>query len=191
MNKSNNRKAMLPITVGLVDPTAGARAFSTFIYNLQEQMEALGGLDGAKVQIKNIRFHMRFYSNEEFAVQLALVQTAGAWTTTDDLDIAIVDAILNSCIDDVFGSYLLNQMQYSKRVPSDDMTAAAPQSQGLYITAQLPQHLIQLINKEVETERLQELKFGFCGFNQAAENIEYNGYVEVDFITVRKNVTIR
>lgn len=194
MTKQQSRLYAAHLSDTVTMGAAGAgKAFADNLYNLHDQLEAILAADGQKAKCSRIVAHFRVTSESVFSVAPIIVQTAGNFTDTVDLASGIVDVNLDSCIDDVFG-YLLqgNILPVARRIPSSDSTAASGQEMGREFAYQVPGHIIQLLNKEVETEKLQNLFLGLYGV--AAGNNQLI-YIEIDllieFIGTRKTIIIR
>jgi hypothetical protein len=121
-----------------------------------------------------------------FTAQPILVQTAGTFTDTVDINDYNLDAVLDAAVNDVFGYQPLSQPKIGKLVPAGDIALY-----GLYFTIQMPQHLIQIINKSVETERLQEFYIGLIGSASGTDSYSYDCYMEVEYVASRKTIINR
>lgn len=166
--------------------------FTVEIVNLHTTIEAISGADGKQIQVSDIRIHLRIYSEEElnlpYCILPVIVQTAGTWGANFDLALNTVRQLLDNSIDDVLGYYALGSFRVSKHMPSFDSHI-----KGIEITISIPQHILQLLNKETETERLQSLLVGVVGKagSVAAQNIELTAYTEIFYTERRKNIVIR
>jgi hypothetical protein len=115
-----------------------------------------------------------------------VVQTAGTFTSTVDLSAGQVQEHLNSAIDDDFGYQIIGKQSCSKEI-SDSAT-------GTYVQRRvvIPQNIIQLLNKEVGTERLQSLYFGIAGVQGATTGSFTMETQELTRYTLKKKgITIR
>jgi hypothetical protein len=174
---------------------AGAgEAFVEKLNNLYDVLEGILALDGAKPRVSMIRLTVQAKSESFFALLPVIIQTAGTITDTVDIDVdQIEDKSINPCIDDVFGyKNLSNFFKTSRRAPSEDSTAATGLEYVCQFSTMIPGNFIQILNKETETERLQDLYqvlYGFCSENNQAVYIKET--TEVLFTTVTRNITIR
>jgi ribosomal protein S25 len=120
------------------------------------------------------------------------VQTNGTVTDTVDRAEAVVDKILDAAIDDVFGYQLLSNFKLSKTMPIDSGYSTSTSNTMVEMSVILPPNLLGLINKEVETERLQNLYIVLVGsFNVNNQAINIFKSFEVDYTNVRKTITLR
>jgi hypothetical protein len=160
------------------------------VINLSTLLDGLS-LDGERTIAKRIRLRLFTYCGQLIPIrQLAVcIQTAG--TVTDTVDIVgnqNLSDILNEAIDDVFGYYSLTELKDGKVFPNG--TSANPMSIISYVV-DIPNHLVGLLNKETETERLQELYFALATFNESTTSAITRIMVEVDYATVSKSIVIR
>jgi hypothetical protein len=121
-----------------------------------------------------------------------VVQTTGTWTDTVDINQYIIDKILDSCIDDVFGYQLLGDKSVSRRVPTNAATSATGLEFAVQRCVEIPGNLLQILNKESETERLQSLFFGVVGNAiTASQVIHLKWFTEIHFVGVAKKIILR
>lgn len=194
-----NQKQQLRDYISLVDDiiTAGASGadlvYVDSLMNLHTAMEGILAADGQKPKVQSVTLTIRAYSNDLFGMCPIIVQTAGSFMDTVDLAGKIVDVNLDSVIDDVYGYQLLHQnVGTSRRLPTDDATASPSNGFGREFTVTLPQNAIQLLNKEIETERLQSLYFAVYGFlteNNQVITLSCNFHVK--FKAIRKTIILR
>jgi hypothetical protein len=155
--------------------------------------ELLTGADGQKAKILAVNVTHRCYSEENFAIMPLIIQTAG--TITDSVAIAqpTQDVGLDSAIDDVFGYQPLSKfLRTSRRVPTRDAQAAAGTEHALQFAYTIPGNILQILNKELETERLQDLYVVLHGFHFAnSQTINIHTNIELLFVNIRKNVNLR
>lgn len=177
---------------GIVVGAAGQN--KSFAENLNEIYSTLGSLstnDGQKPKVSSIKFHLRIYSRYTFGICPIVVQTAGAFTDTVDIDSYNIDEILDSAVDDVFGYQVVSPCGLAKRVPTDDSTAVGLNF-GIQRTVEIPGNILQIINREVESERLQALIFGFVGFGTMAnQTLNFERSIEIDYVGVSKKIILR
>lgn len=170
-----------------------AMFFVRKINDLYTIIESIISGDGQKLKISKILSHVRAKSADIFGIGAAIVQTAG--TISDTVDIAspsILDSLLDGVIDDVYGYQIVTPFGVSRSVPGDDPTANTTQHQAREFSVRIPGNIIQLLNKELETERLQNLYLVFYGtstVNNQVVNIQTVN--EIDFTGIRKTITIR
>jgi hypothetical protein len=94
--------------------------------------------------------------------------------------------LLNQAIDDVFGFDKLSQFKgIGRRLPGVDL-------HGCEFAVMLPPKHIQLLNKEMESERLQDLIIGLVGRGQQSDvDIDYYAIIEVLYKEEHKAVVVR
>ena len=167
------------------------KGFTDNLIDLSAIVDTIGALNGAKINVKKIRIHLRIYSEETFIYQPLVVQTAGAWTADVTSANYIVDKILDENIDDVFGYQPLTDTKVSRRVPTDVQTDDTGRITGSEITIELPGSILQILNKEAETERLQNLLFGVVGRTNVVQTIKLRLFVAYEYTIVRKKLILR
>lgn len=174
-----------------LDCTSSASGGSEQAIALSALLETLQ-TGGHKAHVRRVRVQIRHTADEYFAAQLVVVQTAGTWSQVLDGS-TNVDTILDASIDDVFGSSLIGPYQLAKRAPVNDPTVSS-QTMTFIIetTRELPQHLVQILNKEVSTERLQNLFIGsIFTVGQGASQINSTYFIEIDYTLDRKTIVLR
>lgn len=163
------------------------------IANLHTLMEAINSGDGSKIKITQMKIHLRVYSDEPFAIAPLIVQSAGTFSEVKDVADNIVDIVLDAAVDDMYGSQMLGPTSVARRTPVNDPTSS-PQTMtfAIEVTRLLPGNLLNIINKELETERLQSMRLGyFAKQGPAASMISVYTIIETDFVTVRKGIVTR
>ena len=194
MTKQKQRKYLHHTSTSITGGASGInKHFVEAIQNIHTTVENILSADGQKSKISAFWFTFRLDSEEKFGVLPVIVQTAGTITDTIDLASNIEDVNLDSCIDDVFGYQNLARVtKVARRIPSQDGSAAGGREHGLEFTVQVPGNFIQILNKEVETERLQNLYmvlYGFLADNDQVLHIKTT--TEIDFVGVRKTIILR
>jgi hypothetical protein len=166
-------------------------AFTENVFSLLSKAESLVG-DGEKPRITSWIITIRMILDEAvldiFTCQPVAVQTAGTFTDTVNLTPGDIDSLLDSSVDDEFGFQTLGDMRVSKFGCND----------GNYTRIEtrvvLPKNILNLINKEVSTERLQDLLFGLVGFqasDPASALLTIKIVNEIHYSVLRKGITIR
>lgn len=175
----------------VIDPTTDV-GFTENLVNLHSMIEAISGADGVQIQVSAMRIHIRLYIESEvqdaFCIIPVIVQTVGTWTSTADLANNTIRQMLDSCIGDVLGYTPLGSLRVSKLLPTHDSHIS-----GMEFTLSIPQHILQLLNKETESERLQHLLVGLVGKFEHQDNANLIGtaYVESLYTERRKSIVIR
>jgi hypothetical protein len=118
-----------------------------------------------------------------------VVQTAGTWTDNPNNVSRIIAEMLDTDIDDVFGFQKLRGQMVSKRMRTDAGGSGAVQ--GMEFTLNIPSNLLLLLNKETETERLQNLYLGCVGLGDVGDVVGFRVFDEIEYTEQRKNITIR
>lgn len=171
---------------------------SGFVENMNSLYSILETListtDGIKPHVKRIRFFIRAHvstSDAPFLGQLVVVQTNGTFTDSVNLSGREISTILDSAIDDDFGFQFIGEPKVSvvKNV-SDD---GGLELHYLYeVQVDIPQNLINLLNKETHTERLQDLYMALVGVTSGTSDvILLKHFYIVDYVETRKSITIR
>jgi hypothetical protein len=97
--------------------------------------------------------------------------------------------MVDAACDDVFGYTLIDDSRTSRRLrgPYDGASV-----KGGEFRINIPQHLVQLLNKETETERLQDLYLAIVGImNTAGDSVHIDAFWTIRFHEERKTVTVR
>lgn len=194
MSKQNKRNFQKLIDVSFASGGGGAtKHYCENVIDLHSLIESILAADGQKAKALTIILALRAYSESSFTLMPFVVQTAGTFTDTIALTSGIQDVNLALCIDDVFGFQNLAVVpKIARRVPSQDGSAAGGLEYAVECSIQIPGNLLQLLNKEVETERLQLMLFGISGvFKDDAQTIAVAIYASIDFIGIRKSVILR
>ena len=160
----NIRTRVTLVTLVNITPGANLNCIQNSIDIFSILNSSLLSGDGQKVMLKEISVNMEFQMLDEvnlskLAVIPFIVQTAGTFTSTQNLANSSLEELLDTCIDDEFGLYLLRDIVFSK-VKLRDQSADYAQA-NVRLTFKVPKHLLALINKEQQTERLQDLYIGF------------------------------
>lgn len=170
----------------------GNKMFVSNVVNLNTLVETTVGTDGKRALVSKMTWFCRFYSSKNFLFIPLIVQTAGTVSDTVDLDFNTIRQSLDSAISDVYGYQTLGNFRFPKRVPADDYTSSSPEHFGTELTLELPQNIRQLLNKETETERLQDLYFVIVGLATGnSQQIDLNTAVEIQFVESRRAIVIR
>lgn len=157
------------------------------IQNLHDLIEGIRAADGIHMRVSAIRLTVRAYSDAYFSMYPAVVQTAGNFTDSVSLTQANASALFDACIDDVMGyDGLFPYMKIARRVPT-----GATDDLGVEYSVNLSPKILQILNKEVETERLQNLLFAICGFGTINKTVALTTTIEVMYIEQRKQVVLR
>jgi hypothetical protein len=158
-NKRNLKCHIDHTTDSIADPGANG-GFTELVRNtaLQNIIESIRSEDGIHMDVKTMTFNLRIYSEEPFLVVPVLIQTAGTVTETDDQTASVIGELIAATCDDVFGYDRLGPAKSARRVPTADND-----DYGLEISIPLPNYALQILNKETETERLQNLYIAICG----------------------------
>ena len=167
--------------------TVGANlGFSESVSNLSTLLESLG-TDGMSPKVNRIKFFARARhesSLDHFMIQPMIVQTAGTFTDDASTALRIIDEMLASTIDDEFGYQNIGDPRVSKAPSGDEF-------QFCNVDFEIPKNIINLMNKQVNTERLQEILLGLCGNATTAGDIIIDYFYVIDYTLVGKGITIR
>jgi hypothetical protein len=165
-----------------------------FVESLDELSDYIDGLttDGQRAQISSMHISFRSYSQYTFAVLPIYVQTAGTLTDTVDQTVQNVDEIINTACSDVFGVQLAKPFWLQARnVPGDDPSNTAANTFGVELEFDIPKFLIDILNKENETERLQNLHFACLGYSDNTVGISFHVAITTRYSLKTKNVVLR
>jgi hypothetical protein len=158
-----------------------------------ENFSSLSGLpdilleDGKRAYLKRIRFFLRCESTGPFGIIPVAVQTAGTFADTANLADQEVQDLLDGAIDDTFGFEPLADFFVAKRMAPD----ANNMDWVVERSFEVPRHLLNLKNKEGETERLQEIYLGVVG--QTRTNVDITFYIGriAEFTAINRSIAIR
>jgi hypothetical protein len=181
------------IVVHAESVTPGANlGFVEVVDNMHSTLEALGGTDGKSPYVKSITFHVRAYSgsgDSTFILIPVVVQTAGTFVDTANLTARQIHELLNSACDDVLGYQVLGVPHVARKVPDDAINAY---HWGCEFAVRIPGNLLNVLNKELETERLQDLYFALVGVpNSGANDLYIETWYTFEYIERRKTVQLR
>jgi hypothetical protein len=158
--------------------------------NLHTLIEAIRNVDGIHMNVRNITIHRRYYSVKQFCCVGIAVQTVGNLVDTVDIAQTVVDEIINQACDDVFGYQVLAPFMAAKRVPidSDDSDFQF----GIESTIRLPQNLLQILNKETESERLQDLFYAEVFRTEDITTVlQLYTWIAIEYVEQRRTVVLR
>jgi hypothetical protein len=162
--RSNRANVAYKFATGATNQTQTAQCFVEEILNIHTALEDIISLDGWKPNVKNIIFHVRAFNLDTAGmpiwVQPVLVQTAGTITDVADQAGVAITTWLNNAINDVF-AFIAGPIQHGKPVPNVQGTK---QMEVVDFKFNIPQHLVTLLTREIETERLQDLHFVLVGY---------------------------
>jgi hypothetical protein len=167
-----------------------------FTYNLQNLHSNIDSLpvgDGEMAQIENYKVSMRVTSNVlAFAIKPFIIQTAGTFTSQSNLSERRVHTMLDGSIDDEFGYQPTAAARMSVAMPIDQgHVAPSLRISGAEFEFTLPKRVIQLLNKETQTERMQTLYLGVIGIGPNGYSIVIRNFIEIRYIIVAKGLVIR
>lgn len=152
--------------------------------------------DGEYAHITKMRVYLRLYSLNLTSPYLAcpvVVQTAGTFTDTVDqnLNPPTYYMSLDGAISDEFGFQKLQEAKASGIINiTDDGGNELHQTMNFILN--IPQNVIRLLNKEANTERLQDVYLGLVGIAIASTaSFAYNLIIETEYVLKSKGITIR
>lgn len=167
--------------------TAGDRMGSDSIVDLHTNLEALRAEDGGQVKVLSIRTTYTCYGDaagDSFAILPIVVQTAGTWTDNVDVNTRRVSEVLADAIDDVFG--------YQSLAPN--CAAGRYLASGVFvarISTPVPQNILQILNRELESEKLQSLYTGLVIASHDVTVVTIKAVTEIKYIETRKQIIMR
>jgi hypothetical protein len=168
---------------------------STFAgQSLQSLVESIVGEDVDKAHVSEVQFSIGIRSNDYPAyasavlVQSSVSPSSGLVTLTEPF---IIDDILDSLLSDVGGFRVVSQCFVDRLVPVWNGTSVV-----LYFNKsmnfRLSKDVINLLNKESESERLQELYlviFVYCEENDVV--MARSGWAKIKYKEVGKELVFR
>lgn len=192
MTKNKGQTQLVNWTNASDTVSVGANGgWSDTMLNLFTELETLSGADGLKPKVSMIRLHFRIYGTlnetDVFCAVPCIVQTNGTWTDTTNLTGRGVQTLLDSSVDDVFG-YHAGTFHLSRKMPA---VAATGHATGMEFSMTLPRHLLNILNKETETERLQALHVGVVGSGTANTTLQLHLYAELHYVLERVRTLLR
>lgn len=149
--------------------------------------------DGVSVVIDEItiKLHLtQIASNETFVIIPFIAQTAGTLTTTSGLANDQITEVIDGVCDDEFGLELLHNDFIMSRVGERDFDSDT-HHQVLSYSTKVPKRLLNLINKEQQTERLQNIYFGLHLVAHQNVSIAGNIWRQYKYRERIKGITIR
>jgi len=168
------------------------RGFAQNVKDLHGLVESIRAADGIQIQVSEIRMAVRITglaNKDPFGLVPVAVQTAGTFTSNDSVSYRVIAEMLDQAIDDVFGYQPLSEPKFSRLLVKSDSTSAY---QGLEFTLVIPSNILQLLNKESETERLQTAYVGFVGVvHDTDDTLTFHVTTSVKYTERRKKLVIR
>lgn len=164
-----------------------------FESSLQTVVASLTESDGDRCKISSFRVRVSMTcdgGNDIFCLQPVVIQTAGTFTDSVAQPGREVSKLIAAAISDVFGYDLLGNLRFSKVMPTGDGTQAALVT-IIETTFNLPPKILNILNKESESERLQDLFVGIVGLGLANQTFYIKIGYEIKFIKDQQKVVIR
>jgi hypothetical protein len=192
MKQQNQRNLWNEVAVdSIIVGANGGFVENLFESSMQASVASLASVDGNKIKISSYRIRIQLFGEglAPFSCQPFIVQTAGNFTDQVNLAERKASDLLAHAVDDVFGYDLLGNTRFSKVMPSGAGTVAATLF-GVETTITLPAKILQILNKESESERLQDLYMGILGVS-ANGTLNTRVYQEIQFIEERQKIVIR
>lgn len=193
----NQKKSYLGnVAQDTITMTAADRRFAENIVDLSALMETIASNDGQMPHVNKMKFWIDILVQPSSGVQHAIarpcvVQTAGTFTDVVDRADFNVQSILAAAIDDEYGFQWIQDSKISRLVTMTDDTGVE-YHKHMRFTIDLPKNIINLLNREVSTERLQELKLALVGACISANAVlTVNTFYWVDYVSKNKGITIR
>jgi hypothetical protein len=195
MTNNRNQKTKKIFLSLLTDTiTVGANeGFACYLADFHYICENIDVGDGAVCRPSHIEMFLQTSPtviDEPYFIVPVIVQTNGTWTSNDNIShTSGIENMLAGTIDDVLGYYAYPPRN-SRRKPVSTIAGATGSncSEGTLI---VPQHLIALLRKEIATERLQSLKFGFVGIGANTQVLQVRCLLTIKYDEVRRSIAIR
>lgn len=173
---------------------ATAPGFFELFEGLTDKIETDLISEGRAVKISRWRYFLRLVfttDNEPGIVQPVIVQTAGNLADTVNLSSHSVVDIVDAACDDEFGIQMIAEPKVAtlKNVSID---SGIKRYYILEMQFDVPQNIIQLLNKEQQSELTQKLYIGLAGlFSANVATLTLEGFEFIDYIIMQKGITIR
>ena len=165
--------------------------------NLSSKFAAIATATAGFPNVKKMTLRIRCFRNNPantslWAVIPVIVQTDGTFTSTTDLATSEINSALDSAINDVFGFQKLQNVRVCKVINVTD-DGGVGWNQEVQINMDLPRNILNLLNKQNQTERLQDIYLGLLmkNGNDAAAVVTTAGFVEYIYEEKAKSITIR
>ncbi len=176
--------------------TPGAsKGFVYSLYAIYTDLENKMTEDGIKWQIKAIEIDVLSVSRDIFSYSALLVQTAGTITNQTNLSTRRISEMLDTAINDDFGYEVIgkNKTGFYNGIVLDPTLGAASQTTLCKVSFRINfnKRLLSLFNKELSTERLQDLTIVLVGVGINAIAISHYYAVRVLYDEVAKDIVIR
>jgi hypothetical protein len=182
------------LTTGASGQRSGAIRLSDA--DLHALIEGIVGEDADRAFVKSIEVEVDMYhmgpAVVQFAAALALVQSAGSMSYGPFATVNIIDDLVDDMSDDSIG-FRLFQLPHMSRFVLGWYTTA-----DVYLTKwtckiQIPKDIINLLNKEVETERLQPVYLVVLlpEVNGDSKAVYATWSIKVEYVEQSKGITIR
>jgi hypothetical protein len=105
-----------------------------------------------------------------------------------DQAVRTIAELIEAGCDDDFGFHKLGSLRTSKLLPTGTLATKF----GFEFSIDIPQHIVQLLNKEANTERLQDIYLGLAGIgSDNSDSLTHEVFSEITFTTRSKGITIR
>jgi hypothetical protein len=166
------------------DPGAG-EGFVEMCEDLHTLIEGIVSGDGIHIKVSSINIHLRASATNFFTFVPVLVQTTGTLADTLNRSERTVASLIDAACDDVFGYDRIGPLRRARLEPATSTLMA------IQCSIAIPNKALQLLNKETETERLQDLYYAIVGVANNGETVSYSTIVEVNYIEQRRNLVIR
>jgi hypothetical protein len=192
MKKNNISRIML-----IQDSVAIGGNLNAFevLESISNTIESDLSSDGQQVKLKSLVYHIQLHgaiglysaASKFFCIQPLIVQSSqGSVADIINLVEGNLSTIIDSGVADEFGYLKLGNLRTSKQLPYD-----ATMIPRIKTRIQVPQHIIDLLNKQSNSERLQDLFSAFTVHTGVDQTIYYTAYAEYTWELISKGITIR
>jgi hypothetical protein len=160
------------------------------VLDLTGEVENLG-VDGMSAKVKKFVIPWAFHCPDAFFNgSLVWVQTAGTITQAGNIGYEEIDQIIAAQCDDEFGFEIARNIS-ARFIPHNDFDANI-MYYGVSGQTVVPQRILNLLNKETQTERSQSTFLCFVlQTSQASKNLYYRMGSVIDYTLTAKNISIR
>jgi hypothetical protein len=190
MTKKNKKSFSLRhISIHTVTITPGVNlGFAEPGIDLSALAETLAEQDGQKARILEVVDHIQTKSVGSHMLAPCFVQTAGNFAAVTNSADRLVQDLINSAVDDEFGVQVEPTM-VSILAPSSQ--AAGTDVYSTDRTLRANQNVLNILNKEVSTEKLQSIWTGTSGVSTVNQPIYWIEFLTVIYVLTAKNIVLR
>jgi hypothetical protein len=163
--------------------------FVDYLEDLSVQIDGLSSADGMVAKVKSIEIIFASQSVTFHAIQNFILQCSSAPADTVNLAEQSVHQLLDAATGDDFGHINCGPVLQSK-ITHGIYNVQATQW-GTFFKFKVPQNLIEIINKDSQNERDQNLYTGILGRTETNATVYIYCTIAVDYVLEAKRATLR